>query len=490
MLSDSLVGSRSCEIRIRTKMKKLRYFLVIALVFVSVPYVQIAHLSSATASAPKYNVILIASDDLRPTLGCYGNEIVKTPNIDKLAARGIRFDRAYTQYPLCNPSRTSLLTGRYPTQTDVMNNELYFRALHPEFVSLPQHFKANGYVTLRSGKIFHGGIDDTEAWTEGGEARAFAGARRPPSNADSAQRIAHSDRIVTLEGNGENSEDYRMASRAIELLEKYKDRPFFLAIGSAKPHSPPSAPKKFFDLYDPERIPLPVDFSSRPVAPPGFPEISIARRNTDLFIGREASAADAREMIRAYYASVSFMDEQIGRVIDALDRLKLRDKTIIVFWGDHGYHLGEKGKWSKAYSLFEIATRVPFIIVAPNTKAGVSPRTVQLLDIYPTLVELCQLQQPYKHPAKLEGHSLTSLLRNPRASWNHPAFSVVLYQEKLGKSVSTEKWHYVSWDDGMAGEMLTDHLVDPNELKNLASDPAYMPKVQEMRELLKMIPTK
>ena len=461
---------------------------LIALLLSALSFAPRSMRTTATSAKPKYNVIVIASDDLRPTLGCYGNNIVKTPNIDKLSSQGVKFDRAYTQYPLCNPSRSSLLTGRYPTQTGVMDNELYFRALHPEFVSLPQHFKANGYATLRSGKIFHGGIDDTEAWTEGGEARNFTGAQRPPSNADSAERIAHSDRIVMLEGNGETSEDYRMATRAIEFLEKYRDKPFFLAIGSAKPHSPPSAPKKFFDLYDPEKIPLPPDFSSRPVAPPGFPEISIARRNTDLFIGRDASPSEAREMIRAYYASVSFMDEQVGRVLDALDRLKLREKTIIVFWGDHGYHLGEKGKWSKAYSLFEIATRVPFIIAGPNIKTGVSPRTVQLLDLYPTLVELCDLPQPYKLPSKLEGHNLISLLRNPEAKWNYPAFSVVRYQGKLGKSVRTERWHYVQWDDGKAGEMLLDHSSDPLELKNLAADPSYATTVREMRQLLERLP--
>lgn len=443
--------------------------------------------SSASVKA-SYNVIVIASDDLRPALGAYGNQIVKTPNLDKLAARGVRFDRAYAQYPLCNPSRTSLLTGKYPTQTGVMDNEFYFRALHPEFVSLPQHFKAHGYATLRSGKIFHGGMDDTEAWTEGGEQRNFTGAKRPPSNADSAERIARSDRIVVLDGNGETNEDYRMATRAIEFLEKYKDQPFFLAIGAAKPHSPPAAPQKFFDLYDANKIPLPVDFSPQPVAPPGFPEISIAKRNTDLFIGREASPAEAREMIRAYYASVSFMDEQVGRVLDAVDRLKLSEKTIIVFFGDHGYHLGEKGKWSKAYSLFEIATRVPLIIAGPKIKAGVSPRTVQLLDLYPTLVELCGLPQPYQKPARLEGNSLTSLLRNPTANWNHPALSVVRYQNKLGKSVRTERWHYVSWEDGTAGEMLIDHGSDPLELKNLAADPAYAGTVRQMKQLLADLP--
>ena len=453
-----------------------------------VSFAAISSRSTAASAKPKYNVIVIASDDLRPTLGCYGNNIVKTPNIDKLSSMGVKFDRAYTQYPLCNPSRSSFLTGKYPTQTGVLDNEFYFRALHPDLVSLPQHFKANGYATLRSGKIFHGGMDDTEAWTEGGEARNFTGAQRPPSNPDSADRTAQSDRIVELEGNGESNGDYRTATQAIDYLEKYRDKPFFLAIGPVKPHSPPAAPKKFFDQYDPDKIPLPPDFSSRPGAPPGFPEISIARRNTDLFIGRDASPAEAREMIRAYYASVSFMDEQVGRVLDAVDRLHLRDKTIIVFLGDHGYHLGEKGKWSKAYSLFEVATRVPFIMAGPGIKKGVSPRTVQLLDLFPTLVELCDLPKPYQLPSRLEGHDLIPLLRNPQAKWNYPAFSVVRYQGKLGKSVRTETWHYVRWDDGKAGEMLLDHSNDPLELKNLAANPAYSGTVSEMRKLLSQIP--
>src|SRR5678815_6171606 len=365
--------------------------------------------AAAAVQKPKYNVLFIASDDLRPTLGTYGNAIVKTPNLDKLASQGVRFDRAYAQYPLCNPSRSSLLTGKYPTQTSILDNEYYFRALHPDLVSLTQHFKANGYSTLRSGKVFHGGIDDTDSWTEGGEERAFTGAKRPPANPDSAERTSQSDRIVTLEGDGESNGDYKAATRAIEFLNKYKDQPFFLAFGPAKPHSPPTAPKKFFDLYDADKIPLPPDFAPRPAAPAGFPEISIARRNSDLFIGRDASPAQAREMIRAYYASVSFMDAQVGRVLDALDRLKLRDKTIVIFWGDHGYHLGEKGKWSKAYSLFEVATRVPLIVAVPGDKPGVSGRTVGLLDLYPTLVELCGLPQPYPTPARLEGHSLTTL---------------------------------------------------------------------------------
>jgi arylsulfatase A-like enzyme len=287
-----------------------------------------------------------------------------------------------------------------------------------------------------------------------------------------------------LDGEGESNGDYRTASRAIQYLEEYKDKPFFLAVGFAKPHSPPAAPKKFFDLYDPAKIPLPVDFASKPGAPPGFPEISIARRNTDLFIGRDASPAEAREMIRAYFASISFMDAQVGRVLEALDRLKLRDKTIIVFFGDHGYHLGEKGKWSKAYSLFEVANRVPLMIATPGGPPQVCQRTVQLLDLYPTLVELCQLPRP----TGLEGRSVSALLKNAKARWDHPAFSVTQYQGKVGKSVRTDRWHYVEWEDGKAGAMLFDHSSDPRELKNLAADPGSAGIVKEMKKLLERLP--
>ncbi|HYP51928.1 MAG TPA: sulfatase, partial [Pyrinomonadaceae bacterium] len=356
--------------------------------------------SSAQARRPRakrYNVLFISSDDLRPDLGAYGHALARTPNIDRLAARGVRFDRAYAQYPLCNPSRASLLTGRHPTTTGVMDNNKYFRALRPDTVTLPQHFKQNGYATLRAGKIFHGGIDDEPSWTEGGEPVNPAIVNRGTNNQQPAQpagrptdpdesegvtaglsRAAASDRIVVLKGEGESHGDYKTATRAIEYLERYKGRPFFLAVGFVKPHSPPTAPQKFFDLYDPARITLPPDFAERPAPPEGFPEPSVPRRNADLFIGRDASPAEAREMIRAYYASTSFMDAQVGRVLDALERLGLRDNTVVVFWSDHGYHLGEKGKWSKAYSLFEVGTRVPLLIAVPRGRAQSSSRNVEL----------------------------------------------------------------------------------------------------------------
>jgi arylsulfatase A-like enzyme len=455
---------------------------------------------NAPAAKVKYNVLFISSDDLRPELGTYGNKIIKTPNVDGLAARGTRFDRAYAQYPLCNPSRSSFLTGRYPTQTGIMDNNTYFREKHPDWTTLPQYFKNNGYASLRSGKTFHGGIDDMISWTEGGEPTDPAITERGKPNAPPRTPRAsttssgagmtqgeQSDRIIMLDGDGESHGDNKTANRAIAFMEKYKDQPFFLSVGFVKPHSPPTAPKKFFDLYDPATIPLPPDFASHPQAPPGFPDISISHRNADLFIGREASPEQAREMIRAYYASVSFMDAQVGRVLAALDRLNLREKTIIVFWGDHGYHLGEKGKWSKAYSLYEVGTRIPLIVAVPGGKAQSSMRVVQLIDIYTTLTDLCGLPRP----EGVEGHSLVPLLKNPNAKWNYPAYSVTAVQGgKIGKSVRTERWHYVEWEDGRDGSMLFDHTKDPHELQNLAQDAAYTSTVKEMKALLKQIPSK
>jgi iduronate 2-sulfatase len=450
----------------------------------------------------RYNVLFIISDDLRPTLGCYGNPIVKTPNIDAIAARGTRFDRAYAQFPLCNPSRSSLLSGRYPTRSGVMDNNSYFRKVHPDIVTLPQYFKNQGYASLRTGKIFHGGIDDMVSWTEGGEPVDQNIVNRPPSPVATGQgaretddpegpsqpsrpaRPSASDRIVVLDGDGETFGDYKIATRAIEYLERYRDKPFFLAVGFNKPHSPPTAPKKFFDLYDQNKIPLPPDFNPRPLAPKGFPDISIPHRNADLFIGRDSSPDEAREMIRAYYASTSFMDAQVGRVIEALDRLHLRENTIIVFWGDHGYHLGEKGKWSKAYSLWDVGLRVPLIIDVPGGKQQVSERTVQLLDLYPTLADLAGLPAP----PGVEGRSIAPLVNKPNASWNFPAYAVVMFQGKLGRSVTTERWHYVEWDEGRAGAMLTDRRSDPLELKNLLDEPGSAGRIKEMKELLKQLP--
>jgi uncharacterized sulfatase len=452
----------------------------------------------------KPNVLFIAVDDLNVRLGCYGFD-VKTPNIDALAAQSVRFERAYCQYPLCNPSRSSLLTGRYPERTRVMDNRQWFRLNMPEVTTLPGLFRVRGYVTSRVGKIFHAGLDDDQGWDEGGEPYNLPAPRTPEQQ---AQRERNADRWEGAAGDGENLADARTASRAIAFLEQPREKPFFLAVGFVKPHVPFVAPKKYFDLYDPARITLPPDFAPKPVA--GGPDLPppALRPNFDLFIRREATEAQAREATVAYYAATSFMDAQVGRVLAALDRLGLRDNTIIIFFGDHGFHLGEKGMWSKQ-SLFEASTRVPLLIAAPMVAQAFQPaqdrqanpppaaalqpanapatgllrtcgRTVELLDLYPTLAELCALPVP----AGLAGKSLVPLLKDPSAAWDRPARTVLRRGQVLGRSLRTERYRYTEWNGGRQGVELYDHESDPHEQSNLARDPKLAKTVAELKRLL------
>ncbi|MGL6076257.1 MAG: sulfatase [Fimbriiglobus sp.] len=443
------------------------------------------------AEEKKPNVLFIISDDMRPDLGCYGHAQVKSPNIDALAKAGVRFERAYCQYPLCCPSRTSMLTGQLPTTTGVLRNTQDFRKLKPTIVTLPEHFKANGYTTLRAGKIFHGGIDDAQSWTEGSEKSerakqpktpAGTPAPKPPAPPQPA-RANPADKIEKLTGDGEGHIDFKTTNQAIQFLGQNKHKPFFLACGFLKPHSPPTAPEKYFDLYDINKIKLPSSFAAQPTLPAGFPKLSL-QPNGDLFVKRDATEAEAREMIQAYWASISWVDWNVGRVIAELDKQGLRENTIIVFWGDHGYHLGEMGKWAKFGSLFEIGTRVPLIVVAPGMKANgqAAAATVQSMDIYPTLCELAGL----KLPAGLEGHSLKPLLNDAKAKWEHPAFSIAGQgPENLGVAVRTDKYRYAEWTSGKNGAILFDVIADPNEEKNLADDPKFAEVRKQLSSLAK-----
>lgn len=441
------------------------------------------------ADAGKYNVLLIISDDLRAELGCYGG-LAKTPNLDALSASGVRFDRAYCQFPLCCPSRTSMLTGRYPLTTGVLGNRTWFGHAHHDLVSLPKYFQQRGYVTLRSGKIFHGGLDDTEAWTEGGEARTFdlrtAGSELT-ANAErrAASNRERSDRWTVLAGGGEAHGDYRTADRAIELLNQHRNEPFFLACGFSNPHSPLEAPQRFYDLYDADKISLPPDFAPHPTVPNGFPAAAIRRQNADLFVGRDATPQSAKEMIRAYLAATSFMDWNVGRVVSELTRLGLRESTIVVFWGDHGYQLGEKGKWSKAGSLYEQGCRVPLIVVDPRASGNgkVCPRIVDSIDLYPTFVELCGLPRL----PELEGRSLAPLLENPPSAWDHPAFTIWSEDGRTatGISVRVAGWRYSEYMGKSGGALLFDEQADPHEMKNLSDDPKYDAERARLSKLIK-----
>lgn len=484
------------------------------------PSVAQAQPGTSKAIVPKrYNVLFLISDDLRAELGSYGG-LAKTPNLDALAAKSVRFDRAYCQYPLCNPSRSSFLTGRYPTSTGIFGNRENFRTAHPDWVSLPQFFKDNGYASLRAGKVFHGaaGLDDPKAWTEGYEsaeqpevlsrrqrviyASQSAPSAAPPGTRLTPQEIAahrsdpadrnltqgqRSDRWLVLDEDGGRSGENRHAETTIGYLQRYKDKPFFIACGFSKPHSPPAAPLKYYEMYDIDRIALPPDYAVRPTVWPGFPQGSIRPRNSDLFMGRDSTSQTAREMIRAYLASTSWMDWNVGRVLAELDKLGLRQNTIVVFTSDHGYQLGEKGKWSKAGSVWEQGSRVPLIIHVPDGGGNgkVTARTVELIDLYPTLAELCRLQAT----SELQGQSMVPLLNHPAAPWNHPAYTVWSEDGRTvtANAVRTERWRYAEFTTGGGGAMLLDEQADPHEMKNLADDPRHASVRAEMSALLKSI---
>ncbi len=467
----------------------------------------VAEASPTPAGSKNLNVLWIMSDDMAAELSCYGSLArARTPHLDRLASEGVRFDRNYCQFPLCNPSRSSLLSGRKPTVTGVLGNRTDFRTAHPDWVSLPQFFREHGYSTYRTGKIFHGGIDDPKAWDEVGfdETKAAAhpfsaehvmhiapgpvpppppGIPGPPSTppppATDPDHAANSDRIVVVENDGTGHPENHSADLAIDYLRKHRQgqKPFFLAVGFSKPHSPPTAPQHFFDQYDADKIDLPVNFAPWPTVASDIPAAAIRKQNADLFIRRGASEHEAKEVTRAYLASVSWADWNIGRVLDELDRSGLRDTTVVVFVADHGYQLGERGKWSKAGSLFELGTRVPLILRAPGASGNGRScyRTVESLDLYPTLLELCG----FPRPAGLEGASLSPLLNDPDAAWDRPAFSIWSEDGSSihGTAIRTERYRYVEFggarEGAKRGAMLFDERADPLELVNLADHPTH-----------------
>jgi uncharacterized sulfatase len=445
--------------------------------------------SYAGAADRKLNVLFIAVDDMNNDLGCYGHPFVKSPNIDRLAKMGVKFDRAYCQFPLCSPSRSSLLTGLRPSTTRVFDLTYHFRSGMPNVVTLPQMFKNNGYYSARVGKIYHygnpgdigtSGLDDPSSWNHfvnpAGRDKTVLELDimnyTPKRGLGSAMAF-----LADRTGKDEEHTDGKVALETIKLLEQHKDKPFFLAAGFYKPHTPYVAPKKYFDLYPIDQIQLPSDPADHLKS---VPKPALASTTPWPYFG--VTPDQARECKQAYYAAISFVDAQIGKLLDTMDRLKLWDNTVVVFWSDHGYHLGEHGLWMKQ-SLFEESARVPLIIIAPGaTGNGKScARTVEFVDLYPTLADLAGLTPP----KNLAGASLRPLLDDPTKAWDRPAFAQVQRAGFPGYSVRTERWRYTEWDDGKQGTQLYDHEADPRELRNLAADPNYANVVTEMKALVK-----
>ena len=463
--------------------------------------------SAALACAAPTNVLFIAVDDLRPEIGCYGAAHMKTPHLDRLAAGGMLFERAYCQVAVCNPSRSSVLSGARPDTTGVLDNQHFLRPNMPDVITLPQHFKRHGYTSLSLGKIFHHSEkepgDDPQSWSEPAwyhgepyrhwftkESLDFVKQLKalPKDKQPKQLRAAPFEAADKPDG---SYPDGQTAAKAIEALQRLKSdgKPFFLSVGFVKPHLPFTCPRKYWDLYPPASIQL----AANPQRPKDAPDPAFHNNYELLSYGTvppdgSVPEALALNLIRGYRACVSFMDAQLGRVLDELDRLGLRETTLIVLWGDHGYHLGENSVWTKMTN-FENGTRVPLIVSVPGMKTtGQHSRAlVELVDLYPTLAEVCALPLP-KH---LEGTSFAPLLEKPDQPWKKAAFSQYLRPGKppiTGRSIRTDRWRYTEWRDpkmNLAGTELYDEANDPDEMTNIAADTAHAATITELAQQLR-----
>ena len=440
----------------------------------------------------KMNVLFIMSDDLDCRLNTYGYP-VHSPNLDRLAAKGMRFDQAYCQYPVCNPSRSSMLTGLRPDVTTVLSNEKKdtFRGKMPDVVTIPQLFRQNGYYTASVGKIIHNGLDaqghpagfqDPKSW----EFCTGIPPNYPPGQTEdlSSKLIGGSEGKTWCwwrmsNGSPDEQPDAHSAATTIKLIEDHKDQPFFIADGFVKPHVPYVATKEFFDLYPPEEVKLPEEPPDRS---PFETQTFLNAKEYENF-----TPEDRLHLKRAYYAAASLMDAQVGKLLNTLDRLNLWDNTIVVFVADHGYHLWEHN-WHAKDTLYEQSTRVSLIIWAPGCAGmGKSTRGIaEELDIYPTLAELCGLTPP----SVIQGTSLVPLLNDPSGPGKEGAYTEVWREgtkenpkeRALGYTVRTDQYRYTEWPDG--GAELYDHAKDPGEYYNLARSPDHQDVVAKLQPLL------
>ena len=510
----------------------LRNLLVLPILFLLLTNFYSCSVKEKAPEQKMPNILFIPVDDLRPELGCYGNEFIKTPNIDILAERGVTFTRTYCQQAVCNPSRASLLTGLRPDAIQVWDLHTLFRNNFPDLVTLPQFFKQNGYTTIGLGKTFHNIFPDTISWTEKPHVDGF------PFDPDAVyvneenlkiQEIKKQNFIAAgksridqlghwyIKANAvENADvaddayfDGAQTTLALEILQdlKTEGKPFFLSVGYYRPHLPFNAPKKYWDMYQRDEIPL-AENQFAPKNSPGYAIFGDAELRSyddchDLPFPAEKPWDEERqrELKHGYYASVSYIDAQIGRLINELDRLELAENTIIVLWGDHGWKLGEHNGWGKMTN-YEIDTRVPLIVSGAGVKAKgkQSNALTEFLDIYPSLCEMAG----FPIPEHLQGTSFVPLLENPDTEWKTAAFSQYLLgrfgprearkQERMGYAIRTDQYRYVEWykwnkEEKIKGEYLSnelfDHFVDPQENINIASKSENKKTVKLLSEQLK-----
>lgn len=451
--------------------------------------------------SPKYNVLFIASDDLANAMQTFNNPIVKTPNLERLAKRGVTFNYAHCQFPLSGPSRASLMTGLRPDETGVFDIYTDFRKNIPNVVTLPQLFKANGYYTARVGKLYHAGVPNDIGLDGTDDAKSW-GVKYNPIGKDKTEEYKvtnYTPFVRSLGGSlcfmsmdnttDDELTDGMVANTAVMLMRNVvnnekKQQPFFIAAGFYRPHCPYIAPKKYFDMYPAESLKLAersaTDWDNKP-------EAAMQTKPLDWGLNK----TQQKEILQAYYASITFMDTQVGKLLDGLEELGIADNTIIVFWSDHGYNLGEHGQWMKQ-TLFDQTTRTPLIISIPGMKANgkETDSHIEFVDIYPTIAEACGLPSP----SNLDGVTLKPILNDVKTSWDRPAFSMVrrpnTYPGKkvdryfFGRSVRFENFRYTEWDEGKEGVELYDYSVDPNEFNNLAGNKKYAKDQARLQEML------
>jgi uncharacterized sulfatase len=439
-----------------------------------------------TLQADQPNVLLIMVDDLRDYGGAFTRDVVKTPNLDRLRAHGTTFERAYVQYPVCNPSRSSMMVGLRAEQTGITGNDTRLRDKMPDVITMPQLCKQAGWQTHAFGKLYHlgGGKDAKQKalWMDAGQswhtAQAFEATQlgrrliEGRNVTDGALAWCH---WGAADGTDDDQPDGQIAAATVAMIEKLGDAPWFIGCGFMKPHDPFIAPKKYFDLYPPKSLEIWRD-------PAG---ISPVRKEAVGFGAYGEAFAkfneqEWRELFRAYCAGTSFMDAQLGRVLDALDRYQLWDKTLVIFVGDHGYHTGERNWWNKN-TLFERSCRAPLVIAAPGVKGGLTSRSlVEFVDLFPTVADVCGLKIPHE----VAGVSLRSVLESPDASVKDAAFTLVTRGPKFyGQSIRTARWRFTRWSDGQTE--LYDHDSDPEELRDVSG--MYANIVKELSQQLQVI---
>ena len=434
------------------------------------------------------NILFIMADDLRDFGGVFSRQLVKTPNLDRLAARGVRFERAYAQYPVCNPSRTSLLSGLRCEETGIVGNQTFFREKLPDLVTLPQLLRQGGWTAHSFGKILHTantGEGQREAWLDVGkswdkaEVIAPTAAKREGEVRNLTGGKLPWCEVGIMDGPEDAQPDAQTAAAAIRSMEELSasGKPWMVAAGFHRPHDPFHSPRKYFDLYPKDQLPLYRD----PADATALVPLALSSPWAAAFAA--FSDDDRRSFLQAYLAGVSFMDAQVGRLLDALDRLKLADNTIVVFLGDHGYHLGERGWWNKN-TLFDRSCRAPLLIAAPGMKGGqVCRAPVEVVDIYPTIADLCALKPPHA----LAGKSLRPVLEDATREHKGAAFTLVTRGPKnFGQSVRTARWRFTRWSDGAAE--LYDHDADPEEMHNISSKPEHAAVIAELKKRLESLP--